>query len=139
MTRPWRSLVPAVALVGLLLAAGCSDGETADYDDEFRDDFLQQCSETYAAPEGAQVCGCWYDTISEAVPFEDLPDVDDLLGDDLDTAASRVPGSDLELPMRTLAECVRTLGVSPTIGTAVPLPTLPRPPTTPTTATTVVG
>jgi len=125
----------AVALVVLLLA-GCSDGEAADYDEEFHDEFVDRCVDAYARPGAEQVCGCWYDQVSRAVAFEDLPDLDDLLGDDFDQAPTRLPGSDMDVPMQTLAACVRQVGAEPTVGTAPPPPTLPRPPTTPAPTTT---
>ena len=127
----------ALAMVGLLLA-GCSDGEAADYDEAYHTDFVDQCVETYAQPGAEQVCECWYGAVSETVEFEDVPPLDDLMGDDFDTAPTRLPGSDMDIPMQTLAACVRQVGAQPTVGTAPPPPTLPRPPTTPTT-TTVVG
>jgi hypothetical protein len=128
----------ALLLVGLLLA-GCSDGEAADYDEEFRTDFVNRCVDTYAQPGAEQVCGCWYDTVSEQVEFQDLPSIDDLMGDDFDVAPTRLPGSDMDVPMQTLAACVRQVGAEPTVGTAPPPPTLPRPPTTPPTTTTVAA
>ena len=64
--------------------------------------------------------------------FEDLPVIDDLLGDDFDIAPTRLPGGDMDVPLQMLAECVRHGGrPSRSIGTAPPPPTLPRPPTTP--------
>jgi len=135
MRRP----VLAVGLA-LLLAAACSDGETADYDDEYHDEFLERCGDAVGGPAAPQVCGCWYDTVSEEVAFEDLPSIDDLLADDFDDAPTRVPGGDLDRPLQLLAECVRTVGAEPLLGSAVPLPTSPLPPTTTTsTTTTVVG
>jgi hypothetical protein len=128
--------VAALVMVGLLLA-GCSDGEAADYDAEFQADFMSRCIETYAQPGAEQVCGCWYGAVSESVEFEDLPPIDELMGDDFDTAPTRLPGGEMEIPMRTLAACVRQVGAQPTVGTAPPPPTLPRPPTTPPTTTTV--
>ena len=133
----WRPVL-AVA-TAILLVAGCSSDEPADYDSEFHDEFLQRCEDAFGRPEAPQVCGCWYDTVSEAVAFEDLPSIDDLVGDDFDIAPTRLPGGDLDVPLQLLAECVRTVGQQPIIGTAPPMPTLPRPPTTPTTATTVAS
>jgi hypothetical protein len=131
-------LAGALALLSLLLA-GCSDGETADYDSAFHDEFVDRCVDANGRPGAEQVCGCWYDQVSRAVPFEDLPDLDDLLGDDFEQAPTRLPGSDMDVPMATLAACVRTVGAEPTVGTAPPPPTMPRPPTTPPPTTTVVG
>ncbi len=124
--------------LALLLLAGCSDGEAADYDEEFHDEFLQACEDAFGSPEAPQVCGCWYDQVSEDVAFEDLPSIDDLVGDDFDVAPTRLPGGDLDRPLQILAECVRLVGSEPLIGSAVPPPTLPRPPTTPPTTTTTV-
>jgi hypothetical protein len=129
-------LAGAIAFV-LVLSAGCSDGAAADYDAEFRDDFLSRCVDAYGRPGAEQVCGCWYDQVSSLVAFEDLPDVDDLLGDDFDLAPTRLPGGDMDVPMATLAACVRSVGAEPTMGTAPPPPTLPRPPTTTVPTTTV--
>jgi len=135
MARPHR-LVLGVALVGLLSAAGCSDGETADYDAAYQEDFLARCTEAFGRPGAPQVCGCWYDGLEEAVAFEDLPSIDDLVADDFDIAPTRLPGGDLDVPLALLADCVRTSGAAPTIGTVVPPPTIPQPPTTPPTTTT---
>ena len=134
------ALVTAVVATVALLA-GCSGGEPPDYDAEFRADFLERCEAGFERQGGPQICGCWYDTVSRTIPFEELADLDDLFGEDFAVAPSRVPGSELDAPLRTLAECVRTLGLEPTAGTAVPLPTMPRPPgpATTTTPTTVVG
>lgn len=128
----------ALVLVGLLLA-GCSDGEAAGYDEEFRTEFVARCTDAYAQPGAPQVCECWHGAVSESVAFEDLPSLDDLLSGDFDTAPTRVPGSDMDVPMQTLAACVRRVGAEPTVGTAPPPPTLPRPPTTPPTTTTVAA
>ena len=132
-----RRTAAALVMVGVLLA-GCSDGEAADYDDEYRDDFLQRCQDAYAQPGAEQVCECWYGAVSEAVAFEDLPSLDDLLGDDFDIAPTRLPGGEMDVPLRLLAACVRQAGAEPTVGTAPPPPTLPRPPTTPTTPPTTL-
>lgn len=129
MARPHR-LVLGVAFVGLLVLTGCSDGETADYDAAFQEDFLGQCTEAFGRPGAPRVCGCWYDALVDAVAFEDLPAIDDLVADDFDIAPTRVPGGDLDVPLTLLAECVRTAGAAPTIGTVVPPPTIPQPPTT---------
>jgi hypothetical protein len=126
----------ALALVGVLLA-GCSDGGTEDYDEAFHQDFVRRCVDAFGAPGGDQVCECWYSAVSEAVDFEDLPPLDDLLGDDFDDAPTRLPGSDMDVPMQTLAACVRQAGAEPTVGTAPPPPTLPPPPTTTAPTTTV--
>jgi len=124
-------------VLAVLLLAGCSGGESADYDEEYQDEFLAACEEAYGRPEAPQVCGCWYDQVEAGIAFEDLPSIDDLTGDDFDVAPTRVPGSDMARPMQLLAECVRQVGQQPLIGTAVPPPTLPRPPTTPAPTTTV--
>lgn len=129
MARPHR-LVLGVACVALLVGEGCSDGETVDYDAAFEEDFLGRCTEAFGRPGAPQVCGCWYDGLVGAVAFEDLPAVDDLVADDFDIAPTRVPGGDLDAPLTLLAECVRTTGAAPTIGTVVPPPTIPQPPTT---------
>jgi hypothetical protein len=131
-----RRTAAALVMVGVLLA-GCSDGEAADYDDEFRTDFVTRCIDTYAQPGAEQVCDCWYGAVSEAIDYEDLPSLDELMGDDFDSAPTRLPGSELDVPMSTLAACVRRIGAQPTVGTAPPPPTLPRPPTTPAPTTTV--
>src|SRR5690349_11803447 len=133
MSRPVRAL-----LLAALFLVGCSGGEDADYDEEFHDEFLQRCEEAYGRPEAPQVCGCWYDNVEADVAFEDLPSIDDLLGDDFATAPARLPGGEMDRPLQLLAECVRTVGQQPLIGTAVPPPTLPRPPTTTTTTPTTV-
>lgn len=123
----------------VLLVVGCSGGEPADYDAEFRDDFLSRCTDAFARPGAEQVCGCWYDAVSGTVAYEDLPDLADLLGGDFDSAATRQPGGDLDVPLRTLATCVRTLGAETTLGDPAPPPTEPRRPTPTTTATTVIS
>ena len=133
MSRPARAL-----LLAALFLVGCSGGEAADYDEEFHDEFLERCEEAYGRPEAPQVCGCWYDNVEADVAFDDLPSIDDLLGDDFDAAPTRLPGGEMDRPLQLLAECVRTVGQQPLIGTAVPPPTLPRPPTTTTTTPTTV-
>ncbi len=126
-----------VALVGLVaLLAGCSGSDAADYDETFRADFEATCTEAYGRPGADQVCGCWYGQLQRTVPFEDLPTLDDLVTEDFAIAPTRMPGSELDEPLRILAACVRFLGAEPTIGDPMPLPTTPqRPP--PSTATTV--
>ena len=119
------------------MLAGCSDEETADYDAAFEEDFQAECTDAFGRPGAPQVCGCWYDGLVDAVAFEDLPSLDDLVADDFDIAPTRVPGGELDVPLEILADCVRTAGAAPTIGSVVPPPTTPRPPTTPTTGTTV--
>lgn len=137
MARPHPHVRRAVFLVGLLVLAGCSDEETADYDAAFEEDFQAECTDAFGRPGAPQVCGCWYDGLVDAVAFEDLPSLDDLVADDFDIAPTRVPGGELDVPLEILADCVRTAGAAPTIGSVVPPPTTPRPPTTPTTGTTV--
>jgi hypothetical protein len=132
----WRVLAAAL-LLGPLAWSGCRAGEAADYDASFQRDFLARCSESFGRPGAPQVCGCWYEGLVDAVAFEDLPPMDDLVADDFAIAPTRVPGGDLDVPLEVLATCVRTLGAAPTVGSVVPPPTTPRPPTTPTTATTV--
>lgn len=131
---PRGLLAAAVAVVALV--AGCSGGDAADYDEAFRADFEATCTDAYGRPGADQVCGCWYDQLQRAVPFEDLPALDDLVTEDFAIAPTRIPGSELDEPLRILAACVRFLGAEPTIGDPMPLPTTPqRPP--PSTATTV--
>jgi hypothetical protein len=122
-----------------LVAVGCSDDEPADYDAEFRADFLARCEDAYDHPGGPQVCGCWYDSLSGEVAFGDLPDLGDLLADDFDDAPTRVPGGDLDVPLAALATCVRDLAAVATIDPPAPPPTAPREPPPPTTTTTVVA
>jgi hypothetical protein len=133
MARVLTALVVAV-----LVAAGCSDGASGAYDAEFEADFTARCEDAYDHPGGPQVCGCWFDALSQSVQFDDLPPVDDLLADDFEGAPSRIPGSELEVPLALLATCVRNLAAGGTIGDPVPPPTTPREPTT-TTTTTVVA
>lgn len=135
MSRP-RRLVLRVALVALLALVGCSDGDAADYDAAFQEDFLAECTRAFGRPGAPQVCGCWYDGLVDAVAFEDLPSLDDLVADDFDIAPTRLPGGELDVPLEILADCVRTNGAAPTIGSVVPPPTEPRPPTTPPPTTT---
>jgi len=135
MSRPDR-LVLRAALVGLLALVGCSDGDAADYDAAFQEDFLAECTGAFGRPGAPQVCGCWYDGLVDAVAFEDLPPLDDLVADDFDIAPTRLPGGELDVPLEILADCVRTSGAAPTIGSVVPPPTEPRPPTTPPPTTT---
>jgi len=137
MARLPAFAVGAVLAVGVVLVAGCSDGETPGYDAVFEEDFLAQCTDAFGRPGAPQVCGCWYDGLTEAVEFEELPSIDDLVADDFDIAPTRVPGGELDVPLDLLALCVRQVGAAPTVGSLVPLPTVPRPPTTPTTATTL--
>jgi hypothetical protein len=133
-----RGLCVGVALaVTLFVAAACSDGEAADYDAAFQEDFLGQCTDAYGGPGAPRVCGCWYEALSRTVAFKDLPAVDDLLADDFDIAPTRLPGGELDLALELLATCVRSLGAEPTLGDPVPLPTTPRPPAPPTTTTVV--
>ncbi len=139
MPRPVQGFVLAALVLVAPALVGCSGGEEADYDREFRDDFQQRCEQAYGRPEAPAVCNCWYDQVSQAVAFEDLPSIDDLLGDDFDAAPTRMPGSDLDVPLELLATCVRQIGQEPLIGTVVPPPTTPRPPTTPPTTTTVAA
>ena len=127
----------AVFSVGLLVLAGCSGTEAADYDAAFQEDFLARCTEAFGRPGAPQVCGCWYDGLVDAVAFEDLPSTEDLVGDDFEIAPTRLPGGELDVPLQVLATCVRTTGAAATIGSVVPPPTMPRPPTTPTTGTTL--
>ncbi len=129
----------AAAFVAVVVTAGCSDEARGAYDAEFRADFLARCEDAYDRPGGPQVCGCWYDAVNEAVAFDDLPDLDVLLADDFDDAPTRVPGSDLDVPLATLATCVRDLAAVGTIADPAPPPTAPREPPPPTTTTTVVG
>ncbi len=131
MARPRLFAVGAALVVGLLVTAGCSDGEAADYDAAFEEDFLARCTEAFGRPGAPQVCGCWYDSLVDGVAFEALPSIGDLVADDFDIAPTRVPGGELDEPLSLLADCVRTTGAAPTIGTVVPPPTIPRPPTTP--------
>lgn len=131
--------LPAAALAVGLVLAGCSDGEAADYDAEFRTELIDACTAAFGGEGAPQVCGCWHDALQQNVAFEDLPSIDDLTADDFDVAPTRVPGSEMEVPLDLLASCVRAVGAEATIGEPVPLPTTPRPPTTPTTATTVLG
>lgn len=133
--RCWRMKAGALVLLALLLVVGCSDGEAADYDEEFRADFVERCIEADGRNGAPQVCDCWYGQVSGAVAFEDLPPMDDLLGDDFTIAPTRLPGGELDVPLQLLAACVRQVGAQPTMGTALPPPTTPRPPTTPTTTT----
>lgn len=128
--------VAALALA--LLLAGCSDGDPAGYDDEFRADFVQRCVEADGRGAAQQVCDCWYGQVSETVDFDDLPAIDDLVGDDFTIAPTRLPGGELDVPLQLLAACVRQVGAEPTMGTALPPPTTPRPPTTTTAPTTTV-
>ena len=136
MARPHLHVRWVVLVVGLLVLAGCSDGETAGYDAAFEEDFLAECTDAFGRPGAPQVCGCWYDGLVDAVAFGDLPALDDLVADDFDIAPTRVPGGELDVPLEILAGCVRSAGAAATIGSVVPPPTTPRPPTTPTTATT---
>ncbi len=118
MARPRvPSRLWAGVAVGLLVTAGCSDEETADYDAAFQEDFLARCTEAFGRPGAPQVCGCWYDGLEATVAFEDLPSTDDLVADDFDIAPTRVPGGDLDEPLTLLADCVRRSGAAPTIGT----------------------
>lgn len=126
--RTVGGLVAGVALVALL--AGCSSSEPADYDEAFRTDFVSRCREAYGRPGAEQVCGCWHDALVQAVPFEDLPPIDDLLADDFDIAPDRLPGNPMQQPLALLAGCVRFLQAEPTIDQRLPPPTLPAPPTT---------
>jgi hypothetical protein len=128
----------AGVVVTLLVLAGCSDGDAAEYDEAHRTDFLARCTDAYDGQGGPQVCGCWYDALVRDVAFGDLPALDDLVADDFDIAPTRLPGGELEVPLRLLARCVRTLGASTTLGAPVPPPTIPRPPTTPPTTTTTL-
>lgn len=137
MARLRALSVRAVLVVGVLVATGCRDGEAADYDAAFQEDFLARCTDAFGRPGAPQVCGCWYDGLVDAVAFEDLPPLDDLVADDFDIAPTRLPGGELDVPLELLAGCVRTSGAAPTMDDVVPPPTEPRPPTTPTTATTV--
>ena len=133
--RPLLPALGAVALAGLL--AGCSGESSPDYDEAFRADFTSQCTEAYGRPGAQQVCGCWHDALVQAVPFEDLPAIGDLIADDFESAPTRIPGSDLDEPLRLLAGCVRFLQAEPTIGEPMPLPTTPQRPPPSTTATTL--
>jgi hypothetical protein len=124
-------------VVTLSVGTACSDDQPADYDAAFEEDFLAQCTDAYGGQGGPRVCGCWYDAVSRTVAFEDLPSVDDMVGDDFDIAPTRLPGGELDVPLELLAACVRSIGAAPTLGEPVPLPTTPPPPTTSTTTTVV--
>src|SRR5262245_33326782 len=137
--RPLLAIL-AVALLSVLVLAGCSKDQTADYDAEFEADFISQCTDTYAGQAGQRVCDCWYRAVSGSIDFDRLPPLDELMGDDLDQGATREPGGQADRPLAELANCVRGLGVEATIpATTAPPPTAttPRPP--PTTTTTVPG
>ena len=113
------------AAATLLFAAACSGEDPPTYDRAFQADFVRACRAGLGSASASEACGCWYETLTQEVPFEELPPLEDL-------TAAEAPEDVVDPGLyEYLADCAGELGGAVRVPATVPPPlTVPRPTTT---------